>query len=120
MKLFKNISRSCGELLSPNGEFENVRQFRKGDRGVIQDRVSKWWNLQSIVINEPKFRNYNMETEGQYHRNQKFLNLLPNPNPVIAIEPTMVILRITIKPDVKSWIAKAICVGKSAAKTLQQ
>ena len=106
--------------MSPNGEFENVRQFRKCDRVVIEDRVSKWWNLQAIVIMEQKLRNYNIEIEGQYHRNQKFLNLLPNPNPVIAIEPTMVILRITIKPDVKSWIAKAICVGKSAAKTLQQ
>ncbi len=106
--------------MSPKGEFENVRQFRKGDRVVIQDLVSKWWNLQAIVIYESKFSNYNMETEGQYHRNQKFLNLLPNQNPVIDIEPPMVILRNIIKPEVKSWIAKTICVGKSAAKTLQQ
>lgn len=90
--------------MSPNGEFENVRQFRKGDRVVIQDLVSKWWNLQAIVIYEPKLRNYTIETEGQYHHNQKFLNLLPNPNPVIDIKPPMVILRNMIKPEVKSWI----------------
>jgi hypothetical protein len=44
-------------------KIENVRRFRKGDRVAVQDPVSKRWNLRAIVIDEPKFRNYIVETE---------------------------------------------------------
>ena len=81
---------------------EHVRRFRKGDRVAVQDPVSKRWNLRAIVIDEPKFRNYIVETEegGRYRRNQKFLKLLPNPNPVTDVEPPKAIPRSTIEPEV--------------------
>jgi len=82
---------------------KNVRRLIKGDRVAVQDPVSKRWNLRVIVIDEPKFRNYIVETEegGRYHHNQKFLKLLPNPNRVTDIKPLKVIPRKTSEPEVK-------------------
>ncbi len=56
-----------------------------------------------LVIDEPKFWNYIVETEegGRYRRNQKFLKLLPNPNPVTDITPPKAVPRNTIKPEVE-------------------
>jgi hypothetical protein len=42
---------------------KNVRRFRKGDQVAVQDPVSKRWILRATVIDEPKFRNYIVETE---------------------------------------------------------
>ncbi len=59
--------------------------------------------MRAIIIDEPKIRNYIVETEegGRYRHNQKFLKLLPNPNPVTEIEPPEVILKKTCKPEVE-------------------
>jgi len=89
-------------------KIENVRRFRKGDRVAVQDPVSKRWNLRAIVIDEPKFRNYIVETEegGRYRRNQKFLKLLPNPNPVTDVEPPKAVPRSTIEPEVEPGLPR--------------
>ncbi len=49
-----------------------------------------------------------METEegGRYRRNQKFLKLLPNPNPVTDIEPPKVIPRKTNEPEVEPGLPR--------------
>jgi hypothetical protein len=61
-----------------------------------------------LVIDEPKFRNYIVETEegGRYRRNHKFLKLLPNPNPVTDIEPPKAVPRNTIEPEVESGLPR--------------
>jgi hypothetical protein len=87
---------------------KNVRRLIKGDRVAVQDPVSKQWNLRVIVIDEPKFRNYIVETEegGRYHRNQKFLKYLPNPNHATDIKPPNVIPRNTNEPKVKPGVPR--------------
>jgi hypothetical protein len=87
---------------------ENFRRFRKCDWVAVQAAVSKRCNLQANVINEPNFRNYIMETEegGWYCRNQKFLKLLPNLNPVTDIEPSKDIPRNTNNPEVKPGLPR--------------
>jgi hypothetical protein len=57
------MSRSFGESSKPMERLKNVRQFRKGDKVAIQDPISKQRNLRAIIIDEPKFRNYIVETE---------------------------------------------------------
>jgi hypothetical protein len=61
-------------------------------------------SCEQLSLMNQNSRNYIMETEegDQYCRNQKFLKLLPNPNPVVTdIELPKVIPKNTSKPKVE-------------------